>query len=155
MNQLFAYRILVNGIVQGVGFRPFVYGLAKELNLVGWIRNTSAGVDIEVEGNATAVARYTETIRPVSAHPVLRGPLPVLLISSRPVSTSARAALLPDTAPGHRVRDCRRVSFQRGLYRGRHADCDARGADPDNISAEGFTSDFAGVGGDKPGSHRG
>jgi hydrogenase maturation protein HypF len=43
-------NIHVDGIVQGVGFRPFVYGLAKKFNLVGWVRNTSAGVDIALDG---------------------------------------------------------------------------------------------------------
>ena len=43
-------RIHITGIVQGVGFRPFVYGLADRLALNGWVRNTSAGVDIEVDG---------------------------------------------------------------------------------------------------------
>lgn len=43
-------RIHINGVVQGVGFRPFVYGLAKQHQLNGWVRNTSAGVDIEVDG---------------------------------------------------------------------------------------------------------
>ncbi len=42
-------RITVQGIVQGVGFRPFVYGLAHELGLVGWVTNSSQGVSIEVE----------------------------------------------------------------------------------------------------------
>ena len=40
----------IEGIVQGVGFRPFVYNLARRLGLLGWVRNTSAGVDIEVDG---------------------------------------------------------------------------------------------------------
>jgi hydrogenase maturation protein HypF len=43
-------RVHITGIVQGVGFRPFVYGLAARLALNGWVRNTSAGVDIEVDG---------------------------------------------------------------------------------------------------------
>jgi hydrogenase maturation protein HypF len=43
-------RITVRGAVQGVGFRPFVYRLAKELNLTGWVNNSSQGVFIEVEG---------------------------------------------------------------------------------------------------------
>jgi hydrogenase maturation protein HypF len=43
-------RIHIDGIVQGVGFRPFVYGLATRLGLNGWVRNTSAGVDIAVDG---------------------------------------------------------------------------------------------------------
>lgn len=43
-------RLTVQGAVQGVGFRPFVYHLASELSLQGWVSNTSAGVLIEVEG---------------------------------------------------------------------------------------------------------
>ncbi len=41
----------IQGVVQGVGFRPFVYQLATELGLTGWVKNTSAGVLIEVEGD--------------------------------------------------------------------------------------------------------
>jgi hydrogenase maturation protein HypF len=49
-------RIHVTGIVQGVGFRPFVYGLAhRRHGLTGWVRNTSAGVDIEADGPADCV----------------------------------------------------------------------------------------------------
>ena len=43
--------IEVKGIVQGVGFRPFVYNLAKLNNLVGWVNNTSKGVMIDIEGD--------------------------------------------------------------------------------------------------------
>ncbi len=46
-------RIEVRGIVQGVGFRPFVYNLARSLGLTGWVRNHSHGVSIEVEGAQT------------------------------------------------------------------------------------------------------
>ena len=42
--------IHITGIVQGVGFRPFVYNLALRHHLSGWVRNTSQGVDIRVEG---------------------------------------------------------------------------------------------------------
>ncbi len=45
-----AKHIELSGIVQGVGFRPFVRNLAVEHGLVGWVRNTSAGVEIEAEG---------------------------------------------------------------------------------------------------------
>ena len=48
MSDVNGVRIHVTGIVQGVGFRPFVYSLAQELSLTGWVRNTSAGVDIEL-----------------------------------------------------------------------------------------------------------
>ncbi|MEI7633637.1 MAG: carbamoyltransferase HypF [bacterium] len=44
-------RVVIRGAVQGVGFRPFVYRLAAELKLAGWVSNTSAGVFIEVEGD--------------------------------------------------------------------------------------------------------
>ena len=45
-------RVLINikGIVQGVGFRPFVYNLAKSLNLKGYVANTADGVSIDIEG---------------------------------------------------------------------------------------------------------
>ncbi|MGA2157664.1 MAG: carbamoyltransferase HypF [Dehalococcoidia bacterium] len=43
-------RISARGVVQGVGFRPFVYGLAKKHGLKGWVCNTSEDVKIEVEG---------------------------------------------------------------------------------------------------------
>ncbi len=48
----------VTGIVQGVGFRPFIYRLANECNLVGFIANTPAGVSIEVQGSAESMAAF-------------------------------------------------------------------------------------------------
>ncbi|WP_291994378.1 carbamoyltransferase HypF [Candidatus Accumulibacter sp. ACC003] len=48
-------NIRVSGVVQGVGFRPFVWRLAKELGLAGWVRNDSRGVEIEVCGAAAQV----------------------------------------------------------------------------------------------------
>jgi hydrogenase maturation protein HypF len=50
--------IEVSGIVQGVGFRPHVYRLATERHLAGQIRNNSAGVDIEVQGDSQAVEDF-------------------------------------------------------------------------------------------------
>jgi len=47
-----AQRIRVTGVVQGVGFRPFVWRLAQELALNGWVRNDAEGVDILAEGSA-------------------------------------------------------------------------------------------------------
>ncbi len=45
-----AREMTVTGVVQGVGFRPFVYGLATRLGLTGWVLNHSGGVDLHVEG---------------------------------------------------------------------------------------------------------
>lgn len=50
-NQSQRLRVTVHGAVQGVGFRPFVYRLATELELSGWVNNSAQGVFIEVEGN--------------------------------------------------------------------------------------------------------
>jgi hydrogenase maturation protein HypF len=51
-------RVRVDGTVQGVGFRPFVYRLAAELGLAGWVLNDTHGVLIEVEGVDSAVASF-------------------------------------------------------------------------------------------------
>jgi len=48
-------RINVRGVVQGVGFRPFVYQLATKYNLKGWVCNTSGDVKIEIEGQRQAL----------------------------------------------------------------------------------------------------
>ncbi|MFJ2570425.1 carbamoyltransferase HypF [Streptomyces halstedii] len=51
-------RFEVRGVVQGVGFRPFVYVTASELMLAGWVTNTGAGVVAEVEGAPEAVEEF-------------------------------------------------------------------------------------------------
>ena len=55
-------RLRVTGTVQGVGFRPFVYRHAVALGLTGYVLNDSAGVLIEVEGAAEAVAELTRLL---------------------------------------------------------------------------------------------
>jgi hydrogenase maturation protein HypF len=51
-------RARVEGVVQGVGFRPHVYRLAGELGLAGWVLNDERGVLLEVEGAPSAVERF-------------------------------------------------------------------------------------------------
>jgi len=63
--------ISVRGIVQGVGFRPFVYGLAVEHNLKGWVYNTSEDVRIEVEGAAEAIKQFERELE-TKAPPLAR-----------------------------------------------------------------------------------
>ena len=55
-------RVHISGIVQGVGFRPFVYGLAVEHALNGWVRNSSAGVDIEVDGERAVLESFLKRL---------------------------------------------------------------------------------------------
>ena len=56
-------QIRVSGQVQGVGFRPFVYRLAHELGLAGWVRNDSEGVEIAVEGERPQVMSLIERLQ--------------------------------------------------------------------------------------------
>jgi acylphosphatase len=56
-------RLRVQGIVQGVGFRPFIYGLARRWNLGGFVLNDSDGVTIEIEGNVEALDRFQQALR--------------------------------------------------------------------------------------------
>ena len=51
-------QISIRGVVQGVGFRPFVYRLAHEHGLTGWVLNHSGGVEIEVEGLRPALEAF-------------------------------------------------------------------------------------------------
>ena len=56
-------HFLIEGIVQGVGFRPYVHRLARQLGLSGWARNTAAGLELELEGPAAALDAFGEALR--------------------------------------------------------------------------------------------
>ncbi|MHB1857379.1 MAG: acylphosphatase, partial [Acidobacteriaceae bacterium] len=51
-------HIFIRGVVQGVGFRPFIYNLAHSLGLAGYILNSSSGVTVEVEGPGSAIDQF-------------------------------------------------------------------------------------------------
>jgi len=55
-------KIVVRGAVQGVGFRPFVYRLATELDLKGWVINSAQGVFLEIEGAPDATAEFARRL---------------------------------------------------------------------------------------------
>ena len=57
-----AKHILVKGVVQGVGFRPFVYGLAVRFHLHGWVCNRSGGVEILVDGETTDLEGFIQSL---------------------------------------------------------------------------------------------
>ena len=57
-----AKHISVKGVVQGVGFRPFVYGLAIRHHLHGWVCNTSGGVEILVDGETDDLERFIQSL---------------------------------------------------------------------------------------------
>jgi hydrogenase maturation protein HypF len=54
--------LAIHGAVQGVGFRPFVYRLAAELALTGWVINDSRGVQLEVEGDPARLAEFLQRV---------------------------------------------------------------------------------------------
>ena len=58
LNDILRLKITIHGAVQGVGFRPFVYRLATNLNLAGWVSNTTQGVFIEVEGDKKTLDQF-------------------------------------------------------------------------------------------------
>lgn len=58
-----AQRLHVRGVVQGVGFRPFVHRLADRLGLAGWVRNGSGDVEIELEGRRQAIDLFHANLR--------------------------------------------------------------------------------------------
>jgi hydrogenase maturation protein HypF len=79
-------RIRVTGVVQGVGYRPFVWRLANELKLAGWVRNTGDGVEIEVCGRPPQVNALIERLNR-EAPPLAR----IDDVSSRPAERKADA----------------------------------------------------------------
>lgn len=108
-------RLTVRGVVQGVGFRPFVHRLATQEGLVGSVVNTGAGVVIEAQGPAPALGRFGKRLRaeapPLAAihdiTSVLLPPAPgegFVIDASRPVA-GATTAVPPDVAL---CADCRR-----------------------------------------------
>ena len=56
-------RLIIRGAVQGVGFRPFIYRLAQEIDLLGWVLNSSQGVIIEVEGSDGQLEQFLSRIQ--------------------------------------------------------------------------------------------
>ncbi|NNG17639.1 MAG: carbamoyltransferase HypF [Gemmatimonadales bacterium] len=64
-------RLHVTGVVQGVGFRPFIHRLAIRNGLGGWVRNASGNVEIEIEGQGQAVRQFREDLE-TEAPPLAR-----------------------------------------------------------------------------------
>ncbi len=120
-------RVCLKGAVQGVGFRPFVYRLAMDLGLTGWVSNSNEGVSIEVEGGRELLDRFIlrlESEKPPLSHiqslePLFLDPAGYGDFSIRPSSESGlkTALVLPDIAT---CPDCLReifdISDRRYLY---------------------------------------
>jgi hydrogenase maturation protein HypF len=62
IEKLKSYRIRVKGLVQGVGFRPFIYRIANMYNLTGWVENRNDGVQIKVEGKQVGLEQFLASL---------------------------------------------------------------------------------------------
>ena len=114
----------VSGIVQGVGFRPFVYRLAVRYGLGGWVLNDSAGVGIEAEGTGAALDAFADALRmeaPLAASVTAvtftdtppQGEEAFRILES-PQGAAARTLVSPDLAV---CADCRREILSAGDLR--------------------------------------
>ncbi|MFI6043755.1 carbamoyltransferase HypF [Nocardia sp. NPDC051321] len=115
-------RVVVRGVVQGVGFRPFVYTTAAELALSGRVSNDSSGVIVEIEG---APAALDEFVRRVGASP------PPLAV----VESIEQADIPPRGGTGFHIADTTRDGAGRTLASpdvALCADCARELADPAN-----------------------
>ncbi len=102
-------RIVVEGTVQGVGFRPFVYRLARSLDLKGWVENSPKGVLIAAEGSPGRLDILLKRIRrDAPVHSVITGITSTALktqggpdfeIRQSKVSGNKQTGVLPDIAP--------------------------------------------------------
>lgn len=97
--------IQVQGRVQGVGFRPFVYALAQEMELNGWVNNSAQGATVVITADEKAIADFTERLTKTLPHPGLIEQLDVKRLplesftnfTIRPSSDGPKtASILPD-----------------------------------------------------------
>jgi hydrogenase maturation protein HypF len=109
--------LAVRGIVQGVGFRPFVYNLAHAARLTGWVVNESDGVRIEIQGPGQAVDGFVESLR-------ARCP-PAAQIEQLEVREIPLAADCRDGSPGFLIRASEAGAPRRPTVPSDLATCDA------------------------------
>jgi hydrogenase maturation protein HypF len=99
-NQNIRRRLMVRGMVQGVGFRPFVYNLAQRLGLGGFVLNDSDGVTLEIEGPASALDAFEQTLR-TSPPPLAR----IDAIGAEPVASRGETHFRIETSRAATVRN--------------------------------------------------
>ena len=92
-------KLVINGIVQGVGFRPFVYRTARNCRLNGFVTNTTMGVLIEAEGQENELARFIETVRRV---PPVRSRITQLTVETIPNGNDTAFIILQSSESEYR-----------------------------------------------------
>jgi hydrogenase maturation protein HypF len=102
------WRLKVSGVVQGVGFRPFVYSLARRYDLAGFVGNNSSGVVIEIEGDSHALEDFRRAlvnqppplahIEAVNAEPLSINGVPGFSIHASDAVAGLSTPISPDIA---------------------------------------------------------
>ena len=114
MPERVAQFITIGGRVQGVGFRPFVYRLAQQHGITGWVRNVDGAVEIHAEGEPVQLQRFNDAL--LSEAPPLSAPGPLAVTTCAPAhakafsildSQSISAADIHLPADGFVCADCR------------------------------------------------
>ncbi len=84
-------RITISGRVQGVGFRPFVYRLAQQHQIKGWVRNVNGAVEIQAEGEPGQLQHFSDAL--LNEAPPLSAPGPLAVMASQPEQAKAFSIL--------------------------------------------------------------
>jgi hydrogenase maturation protein HypF len=104
-------KLQVTGVVQGVGFRPFVYRLARRHHLAGWVCNTSRCVEIDIEGSPASLAAFIARLQeeaPALAH----------------IDAVASCDAQPQGSSGFAIRESRHLAATDALIPADVATCD-------------------------------
>jgi len=90
-------RLHISGVVQGVGFRPFVYRVAQEFDIKGYVLNNSLGVLVDAEGEGENLDRFVEQIR---NHPPKNALIKNIEIESSPKPLYRKEFLIKESSEG-------------------------------------------------------
>lgn len=120
--------IEIKGIVQGVGFRPFIYNLARKRNLKGWVNNTANGVVIDIEGEKDNINDF---IMQIKNNPPLLSKINKILIKNKEIFNyydfkikQSNISIKPSTyiSPDYCIcNDCKNEIFDKNNRRYRYA----------------------------------
>jgi len=98
MPERIARFITIGGRVQGVGFRPFVYRLAHQHGITGWVRNVDGAVEIHAEGRPAQLQLFSDAL--LNEAPPLSAPGPLAIAACEPAYAAA-FAILDSAASSH------------------------------------------------------
>src|SRR5512146_1144849 len=97
-----AQHITISGRVQGVGFRPFVYRLAHQHDISGWVRNANGAVEIHAEGRPAQLRRFSDAL--LAEAPPLSAPGALAITDRAPEAIEGFSVLDSDAARAADIR---------------------------------------------------